>query len=213
MSRAAAQPVAATDAYKLRCATPSSASDLDRSSAAPCSVVSHTYNQMISALLGKYRLRRSLSKHVSKEVVDDILSGDITDEELGKLKPAEIEYVLVSVRGETPEIISERMGAVADIASQHNGVVDSLVSSLVIITYGMFHFETRTDGNRVTLVEELKQTFQGNIKIVHGVEMGCFGNLGSDTRMSLSFIIPSFMDVLVTLAGLSFGETLEIGTD
>jgi hypothetical protein len=165
------------------------------------------------ALLEKYRLRRSLSKHVSKEVLIDVLSDNVTDDDLRKLQEGKIEYVLIVVRGETPEIISELMGAVADIASQHNGTIDSLVSSLVIVTYGMFDCETRTRNDRVTLVEMLKQTFQGNIKIVHGVETGCFGNLGSDTQMSFSFIIPSFMDGLRTLAGLRFGETLEVGTN
>jgi hypothetical protein len=99
---------------------------------------------------------------------------------------------------------------VAELASQHNGITDTLVSSLVIITYGMFDFETQTKGDRFRLVEALNQTLGHHIKIVHGVENGHFGVVGNADRMSFSFIIPGFMNALGTLANLDFGKTTKI---
>ena len=160
--------------------------------------------------LERYRLRKTFSEYVSKDVIDDLLSGKVTDEDLRKLKNGQIEFVLVAVRGETPQIISERMGKVADIACQHNGIIDSLVSSLVIIVYGIFDFDVQQQGDRLTLIEALNQTFKDDIKIVHGSESGCFGNLGGDTRMSFSFIVPNFINALGLLANLSYGETKQV---
>lgn len=141
---------------------------------------------------------------MTQEALNDILSGK-AEKDVRELKESQIELVLVAVRGETPEIIFERMGEVANIAVQHNGFVDSLVSSLVIVVYKMSALEeSRT---RFTLIEALEQAFRNDVKIVHGSESGCFGNLGSNRRMSYSFIIPGFLEALCSLANLSYGDT------
>jgi hypothetical protein len=160
--------------------------------------------------LEQYRLHKTFSKYVSKDVLDDLLSGKVTDEDFRTLKDGQIEFVLIAVRGETPQIISERMGKIAAIACQHNGIIDSLVSSLVIVVWGMIEFDTKQQGDRFTLIEALNKTFGDNIKVVHGSENGCFGNLGSDTRMSFSFIVPSFINALGLLANLPYGETKQV---
>lgn len=163
---------------------------------------------MIREYIERRRVRKILAKCVSEEVVDKILSGEslATD-----LKEGRLEFVLAAVSDGTPEGISKRMGTVCDIAMEYNWVVDNCVSSLIVLTYGMFPFHSNAkEAARLNLVRALEHSLAGNIKILHGVGDCHFGNLGSKNRMSFSFILPGFLHALETLSQMNFGETKQI---
>ncbi len=163
---------------------------------------------MIKELIQRWQIRRTFSQFVSKEAMDDILSGKVDGDELRKLKESQLEFVFVAVQGSSAQQISERMGMVADLAIQHKGVVDSLISSLVIVVFGMFPNEN--EKNRFSLVNALQEKFGSEIKIIHGSEKGHCGNLGGKNRLSYSFIIPSFLEAIKQLSSANFGEVKEI---
>jgi hypothetical protein len=166
-------------------------------------------NTMMRDFLERRQLRKAFSKFLGKEQIDDLLSGKSIDD--GKLRGGIIEFLLVAVQGQSAEHISERMGAVAEVALDHDAFVDSLISSLVVIVYGVLHFSDRPKGDRPTLARSLEQRFDNQIKIIHGTRFGHFGNLGgrSGQRWSYSFIIPGFLDALAALSKMNFGETME----
>jgi hypothetical protein len=166
---------------------------------------------MFQDFFERRRALKQFSELVSEDFIEDILSGEF-DEKLPSLKEANIEYVLVGVRGETPALVSQHIGIVVDTAMRHGAIVDSVVSALVVVTFGMLPFQAGTDaeGNRFTLVNALQQEMGAHIKIVHGAETGCFGSLGSETRTTFSFLIPGFLDALGVLGRLEFGAIQEM---
>ena len=168
-------------------------------------------NAVIKEFFIKRRFRKlfknSLSPQVTDKLVDQILNGSIPDKP--ELKEASIEFVCVSVQGETPEIIAERMAIASDIAIEHKGMIQDQVSGIIIITYGILFCEPDDAEQLVNLCQSLQTKLAGNVKIVYGKAQGHFGNLGSSGRMSFSFILPSFLDALATLAALPYGEIRE----
>jgi hypothetical protein len=163
---------------------------------------------MIREFFEKRRIRKAMSKYLKPQVADRILNKPLSDQSL--LREAPIEFIRVSVRGETPQIVSERMGLVTELTSQHGGSVTEMVSGIVVITYGLFTFESDAEPNPLGLLEALHTQLADNVKIVHGKARGHFGNLGSKYRRSFSFIVPGFLDALSILAALPYGETREL---
>lgn len=165
---------------------------------------------MISNWLQRYRLRRTSSKHlhVPKEVLDDLMSGEVEADY--RLQEAQIEFVVVYVDGKTAQEISQRMGEVCALAQQHNGVIDTLISGLIVIVYGIPNLKLEGKGSRSTLCQTLQNHFGNKIKTVHGSGAGHFGIIGGDSHGSWSFIIPNLLDALTALSNLKFGEIKEI---
>lgn len=149
------------------------------------------------------RLFRKLFKNsVATDVFYEILSGSHET----ALKEATIDFICVAVQGDTPEIISERMALVTEIAVRNKGMVHALISGIIIITYGVLFSEPDDNQNRISLCKELRTSLAGNVKFVYGTAPGHFGNLGSATRMSFSFILPGFLEALGALAALPYGQ-------
>jgi hypothetical protein len=163
---------------------------------------------MLREFFEKRRIRKLFSSYIKAEDLERILNEPAPDQ--SALCEATIEFICVSVRGETPQIVSERMGLVTEIASQHGGCVTDMVSGIVVITYGMVTFESDIQPDPLGLRETLRTQLANNIKIVHRKARGHLGNLGSKYRQSFSFIVPGFLDALSVLAALSYGETREL---
>ncbi len=163
---------------------------------------------MIKEFFERRRTRKLFKDLVSPAVLDYMLSNPSRDD-VRKLMKGTLEVILISIRGESPEVISARMGEVSDLSVEHNAVVESLISSLVVVVYGMVHFKDASTGDRSTLLSALRQKFGSDIKIVCLTSKGDFGNIGGKSRMAFSFIIPCFLDAIKFLAETPFGETRE----
>jgi hypothetical protein len=122
---------------------------------------------------------------------------------------ARIEYVLVFVRGDTPEDISLRVGRVAEIAISHDAVVHDMVCELVVIAFGTIPASLRMAGKRASLVEHLGRELSSHVKIIHGAADGHYGNIGSGVRMAYSFVLPRFGAILGALSRLEYGQVEE----
>jgi len=159
------------------------------------------------------RTRNVLQQYVAKDALEAITQGKLDDDDCRRLIPASIELVIAEVDGPAPEVVSERMGQVADIASKHGGVVVTLISSIVIIAFGMLSNREERSGNRFTLAKELAEQLATNVKIIHCARDGVYGNVGNLRRMSYGFVVPRFVEMMGLLASMKFGETRDLGAD
>jgi hypothetical protein len=154
------------------------------------------------------RVRKLFSELVSPEIVKQIME-DKSDEafDFSNFKEAKVEYALVFIRGDGPVQICERVGIVCDIGIAHSAMVDSVLGALVVMTVGS---PVCKEGDRSALISELKEKLGPDLKIVHGSSPGHFGLVGSQQRMSFTFIIPNFDAVLGCLDEIRFGEVREL---
>ena len=165
---------------------------------------------MIREYLKKRRTRKTFQELLDKNVVESVLQGKLNAGVL-QLKPAAMELIVAVVRGNTPEVVAERMACVVDVSAKNNAMVFDMVSSMVIVAYGMFPQHQWGSGNRFTLVQELREQLGEDIKIIHCARRGVYGNLGSRTRMSYSFVVSGFVEMLGLLVTMNFGETKDLG--
>jgi hypothetical protein len=107
------------------------------------------------------------------------------------------------------EPLSVAVARVADLAVAHGAVVHDLVGALVIIAFGTHPAASPQSSGRASLVQALREQLVSDIKIVHGASDGHYGLLGGETRMSYTFLVPQFDQILGTLSRLQFGESEE----
>ena len=153
----------------------------------------------------KRRVHKLLSKFVTPNILNEVTSKQT--QATRELIEKQIEFVCIAVRGETPEIISQRMGIVAELAVSHKAMVDNMFSGIVIVTFGIIDFDSSRDrdGLSIAILKELQE----NAKFIYGSTIAHCGNIGSPRLMAFSFVIPGFLDVLSELRNLPFGEKKE----
>ena len=141
------------------------------------------------------------------EVLEKIINAP--QEIKNDLREAQIDFICTAVRGDTAQIISERMGLVTDLAAQHGGIVFDQISGIVIVAYGTISFKSDSIQAPVSFREALRMQLGMNMKTVYGTAPGHFGCMGGKTRMSFSLIVPGFLDALALLATVPYGEIRE----
>ena len=161
---------------------------------------------MIRTFLKMRGTQRAFEKAVTPGIVETILRDGA---ERQPFTQARIEYVLAFVRGENLSEISERVAAVADIATATGGLVDNLIGALVIVAFGTRPASVASQGSRSLLVDTLRKHLGKNVKIVHGAADGHCGLFGSQKRISYTFLVPNFDAVLGTLSRIEFGQIEE----
>ena len=151
-------------------------------------------------------MKKAFEKLVDPETVESLLRDGAQSQQL---KQGRIEFVIAFVRGECPAQVSERIARVADLAVTHGATVHDLVGALVIVAFGTHPASLPESGSRSSLVQALSEQLAGDVKIVHGAADGHYGLFGSETRMSYSFLVPQFDQILGALSRLEFGQTEE----
>jgi hypothetical protein len=161
---------------------------------------------MIHEFFEKRKVKKAFEKLVDPETVESILQDGA---QLQQLKHGRIEFVVAFVRGESPSQVSERIARVADIAITHSATVHDFIGALVIVAFGTHPSSSPKSGSRSAMVQALREELAGDVKIVHGAADGHYGLIGSETRMSYSFLVPKFDAILGTLGRLEFGQIEE----
>ena len=151
-------------------------------------------------------LERSLKKYMRPEAIESLLAGDL---EKSPMQRGRIEFVLVFVRGDKPNELSERVARVANLAVAHEAVVHDIVGALVVFAFGTLPPALPNSGKRLSLVDVLRKELPGDLKIVHGGADGHYGLFGGETRMAYTFLVPHFDKMLGNLSRLKFGEVEE----
>jgi hypothetical protein len=161
---------------------------------------------MLRTFLEKRSVKRILGKLVAPDVVEALLEGRV---ERPPLTESHIEMVLVFVRGNTPEEISELIGRVSQVATANGALIDGLSAAVIVATFGAHPASHPAPGARVALVAGLLEQFGQSIKVVHGAGKGCYGLFGGGDSLRYSFILPDFDAALGLLIRVEFGTAQE----
>jgi hypothetical protein len=166
---------------------------------------------MIREYLERRKFRKTFVNFLSADAVEKLRSGEFPS---SKLRQGPLEFVIVAVDGVSSELISERITAVTGLVAKHNGTVDCIFSSFVLIIYGYGTSSSQKEPTnaqkRLDLVSDLQRAMRDHVKIIHGSGLGHFGLLGGDKRFCYSFILPGFPEVICSITELKFGETKQI---
>src|SRR5260221_11365943 len=92
-----------------------------------------------------------------------------------KLKKSNVDFILVSVRGEGKEL-TERMGGIVALAGENRASTE-VAGGIVMATYGALADEEKGDHQPRRLIEALKRSLPSDIKILYGAEVGHSGFL------------------------------------
>jgi hypothetical protein len=152
------------------------------------------------------KLEKGLKKCVSPEAIESLLAGNL---ERQPIQQGCIEFVLVFIRGDNPDEVSEHVARVADLAVAHEAVVHDIIGGLVVVAFGTLSPALPDSRKRRSLVEVLRKQLADDLKIVHGAADGHYGLFGGESRMSYTFLVPHFDEMLGGLSRLKFGEMEE----
>ena len=157
---------------------------------------------MLRDHLERRGVRKTLGKLVESDVVDHLLDGKPP---APSLTASDIEFVLVSVRFETLQQVSEITGRVIEICSRHQASVDGVSGSVVVAAFGVQPHATTNPGAAVDLASDLIRELGPNVRIVHGSGPGFHGCLGSGKFLRFSFVLRGFDSSLALLDKTEFG--------
>jgi len=162
-----------------------------------------TRKRMFDSFFQKRAAKKALAKLVSPQAVADCLAGF----ENQSLKEGQVELILAMVRGDTADLVSERVRKVAQIGTQRGACVDAAIGPLVAISLGTIPGPQTQVPDRPGLVNELRRHLGEEVKIVHAAERGHFGLIGGRTWGA---ILPHFNAMLETMTRLEFGQSEEV---
>lgn len=160
---------------------------------------------MIRKFIEKQKAKQTFNKLVDPETVEKLLRNG---PESPEYRDGRIEFIVTFVRGERPDEVSKRIALVTDIATAHGAMNHGIIGPLVIVAFGTHPTSTPTPGNRLLLVQSLRQELDRDIKIVHGSANGHYGLFGKEP-VSYTFLVPQFDEVLGKLSDLEFGWVAE----
>jgi hypothetical protein len=153
------------------------------------------------------QLHQLFSKYISPKAIDTVNTSKTS--KLNVLSEGPIEFVFVVVQGSTSNATGQQLGAVATIAQRNGWMVQGFLCNLVVLVRGTLPIEEPLAQDRSAIVDKLLQSMQQDIKIVHGVETGSFGMMGSADRLTYGVLLPSFPDVMSALYSLPYGQAHE----
>jgi hypothetical protein len=162
---------------------------------------------MFGSFFKRRRLEHDLAKYVSPDRVKAILEG--RESLPPSIRSGPIEFVFVIVRADTLEMLSDRMGIALELSDTHGAGIHHIVGSLIVITFGTFEGQASSPELRMALVSSLRERLQSDSKILHGSAQAHYGNLGSATRLSYTFIFPQFDQALAAIGALQWGQIEE----
>ena len=122
-----------------------------------------------------------------------------------------IDFVLVKVRDYPLENFMKSLDAVVNAALENGALVEQIMSSLVLVTYGAADICPSSEEKRKRLVSELIEKHGKDIAIVEGRQETLAGTYGSLPRMTFGSIIQDMWGLLKKLEALNYGESKEIG--
>jgi hypothetical protein len=102
------------------------------------------------------------------------------------------------------------MGGVAALAAENNGIVNCMVSALVVVVFGALPVKGSAPGDAQMFIRAVRQELGGDVKMVYTVGSAQIGNFGGESRMAYTFLFPEFCVALSAICTLPFGEAHEV---
>jgi hypothetical protein len=118
-----------------------------------------------------------------------------------------VDFMLVRVSEDPLADVADSIGAVVSICIEHGAVVETIVSTLVVATYGAL--EASGPDARTNLVHALLVA-NPRVAVIHGKRDCLVGCFGSEKRMHWFSLIPDFFNLLSDLAALRPGQEREL---
>ncbi len=171
-------------------------------------VLAYNFNEMTAGLREKEKIRKAMNKAVSKDIAEEMLSGEMT---LGGSKKL-VTCLFSDIRGFTtlsealsPEgvvkLLNEYMTIMTNIVEKHQGIVDKFVGDEIMAIWGA---PKRHDNDElaaikaaVEMMEELdalneRRVARGQLGIDIGIGLNTgdviAGNMGSESRMNYTVL-------------------------
>jgi hypothetical protein len=154
---------------------------------------------MLLRLLERRRLRRLFGVAIDHSELD------------GPLPPPhyrEVDFLIVHLREEPAEALAQRVAAVTDSAVSHGAMVESIHSSIVVLSYGALQGDTPRD-TRASLVRAILARLPRDASVAHGQRRCLVGSFGSSGRLTFGSQIPGFGQLVKAAVDLDFGRSLE----
>jgi hypothetical protein len=124
-----------------------------------------------------------------------------------KLKKSKVDFVLVSVRGDSAEL-SERIGGIVALA-EANGARSEVAGGIVMATYGISLDNEKGDHQPKRLLDALKRGYPSDTKILYGAEVGHSGFLVGQKHIAYNIFLPHLTKARHRVHELNWGEVLE----
>jgi hypothetical protein len=164
---------------------------------------------MIREFFERRRLRKAVAKFIPLPILDAILDQRESPADK-RFEQRWIEVVLVMIRGDSVGIVSDRMARVAHLAAEHNGMVDCMVSALIVVVFGVLPLKHAAPGDARRTMAKLLAEFADNVKVVYTGGAANVGSFGNEFRAAYTFLLPGFCTALSTLCTLPFGQSREV---
>jgi len=171
-------------------------------------VLAYNFNEMTAGLREKEKIRKAMNKAVSKDIAEEMLSGEMT---LGGSKKL-VTCLFSDIRGFTTlsealspegvvELLNEYMTIMTNIVEKHQGIVDKFVGDEIMAIWGA---PKRHDNDElaaikaaIEMIDELdalniRRTNRGQLPIDIGIGLNTgdviAGNMGSESRMNYTVL-------------------------
>jgi hypothetical protein len=159
-------------------------------------------------ILQRLRERKLLRGFTSTEVIAN-LQGE-TQLSVGKIEARHFQFVAILVDERNSEEVSATIGTVVRTLLQHEAMLSSVTSSLIVGLLGVPFPKGDSPEARRGLVEALLRENGDRIRIAHGQCDGAVGLLGTKERCTYGEIIPGFSGILKKLLDTKFGAAVDL---
>ncbi len=140
--------------------------------------------------------------------LDDAVSN--RSNEASNLTRLSIEYIFVRVQEKPLERVSERVQEVVEVGLKKGADIDSILSSLVLMTFSSLISDSEAAERRADLVRSIKDKLGGAVAILHGNCWGLRGDVRSDRLYCISATLPNLSDMLRELGQLNLNGEREL---
>jgi hypothetical protein len=140
------------------------------------------------------------------------LQGE-TQLSVGKIEAKHFQFLLILVAESNPLEIPAIISMVVRTLLQHDAMLSSITSSLLVGILGVPFPKGDSPEVRRGLVEALLRENSDRIRIAHGECDGAVGLLGTPERCSYGEVIPRFSAILKTLLETKLGNAVEIDSN
>jgi hypothetical protein len=152
----------------------------------------------------KEQMRRVFEKYTSEATMQAITSAEM---KVPNLTETTVDFILVKIREHPLESFLECLEAIMDTALQKEALVEQVISSLVLITYGATGAVPLSEKKRKRLANELIEQHGENVALIEGRQETLAGRYGGPLRATFGSIIQDLWDLLAKLAELDYGES------
>jgi len=159
----------------------------------------------------KRQIRRAFSRYLSPDFLDDVVNDPAKAASAASPKSVEMHFILLQNRDGTLTDMQNALTRTTEIAIAANGFVEKNLSSIVLITFGVPHFDAAAAVNQARVVASLISVLGQRVRLVHGQATALVGLWGGGLRVFYGSLIPDFGRCLQRLLGLAFGTAERLG--